>query len=242
MSEQNWSTDQDYVQSLDRDVGVSGGNINFGTTISTNGLVNYYDLQTGSGSTLKDKVGNKDGTINNSVFSREQVLGGSYSLYSDRSVVGIDDVPVTDLLPSPDYTLSIWAHPLSDDGGRVALERTSRFEHGITSGEGTTGQWSIFDRPDGNFTLHDIGSINLGSWQMITMSYNASTDSHKGYYNGSLSVDVTTPAGSSESGSSGFISGEFGAVYDGYIDEMRIWDRELSASEVADLYNVTRIE
>jgi hypothetical protein len=85
--------------------------------------------------------------------------------------------------------------------------------------------------------LHSVIGIELNSWTMIT--FVADGSNLKIYSNGQLKgagTQTLTPAGSSDNMS---ISASSNGI-DGYVDEVQVYNRALSAAEILAIYNATK--
>jgi galactitol-specific phosphotransferase system IIB component len=85
-----------------------------------------------------------------------------------------------------------------------------------------------------------IGTISTGNWYHIAFTYDTNSDQIKTYLNGSLVEDTTYTSYISSDASLifGKASHYDGEYYSGIIDEVVIYDRALTASEILDRYNL----
>lgn len=118
----------------------------------------------------------------------------------------------------------IYAYMRSDDKIQFVLRGTS----------GTTNAVSFYS----NTTL------NTSTWYHLTFTYDGTSlvSGANIYINNSVVTKNTTydALSSSISNTGNFEIGDFNAnsiPFDGYIDEVSIWDKELSSTEVTELYN-----
>ncbi len=90
----------------------------------------------------------------------------------------------------------------------------------------------------GGSTVSMGGTVKLNEWQHVVGVYNASETKMYLYYNGSL-VDSDVPAITDTSAwADGIQIGNAQTYFNGLIDEVRIYNRALSASEITDLYKI----
>ncbi|MDD5431238.1 MAG: prepilin-type N-terminal cleavage/methylation domain-containing protein [Candidatus Pacebacteria bacterium] len=88
-----------------------------------------------------------------------------------------------------------------------------------------------------------VGATTMGStvWNFITWTYNGSLNSGKYYING---IDAGTNVASSGNlipyGSNVTIAKGYSGYFNGYIDDVRIYNRVLSYAEITALYNATK--
>lgn len=84
------------------------------------------------------------------------------------------------------------------------------------------------------------GTISLSTWNLLTVSYDATTGNITAYLNG---YPGGTLSGVKHTGSTGsiFRLGIQGwSGFTGYVDEVRVYNRALSAAEILALYNATK--
>jgi hypothetical protein len=217
------------------------------------GPVAHWKLDDGTGTTAIDSVGGHDGTLANGPVWVAGQLGDALDFdgaddYVDlTSDAELDDVfaggatvmawiepagwggsgygRIFDKSSSPSSTGDGWAIRLNTDNGGL------NFGQGFTSGRG----WWRFAE----------SSISLGSWQHIAIAYDASSTANDPvvYLDGSP-VPVTrvdTPSGTLRTDVAinlrlgGHASATAQNVFDGKIDDARIYDRILDAAEIADI-------
>jgi len=87
-----------------------------------------------------------------------------------------------------------------------------------------------------------IGSYGLSNWHLVTMVTDRTNNLLNLYVNGNLkkSTDITGLGSVSTGAGYNLILGQELRRWDGGLDEMRVYNRALSAAEVMALYNSTR--
>ena len=217
------------------------------------GPLAHWKLDDGTGPTALDSESSHDGTLTNGPAWVAGQLGDALDFdgaddYVDlTSDAELDDVfvggatvmawiepagwggngygRIFDKSSSPSATGDGWAIRLNTDNGGL------NFGQGFSGGRG----WWRFAE----------GAINLGTWQHVAVAYDANSTANDPivYLNGSpIAVTrVDSPSGSVRSDAA--INLRLGAhatgtnqTFDGKIDDARIYDRLLSAAEVAELY------
>lgn len=128
--------------------------------------------------------------------------------------------------------LIAWLYPETDDSGRFYGDRTN-YNHFISAGNYSPGSWTLYHT--GSTT--DFGSIPVNEWVMVTMSY--ANGNLKVYINNNLEVDIETSKSTSNGSSGIFSTRSFGKAFVGYIDEIKIWDEQLSDSDVTRYHSAT---
>lgn len=211
------------------------------------GLAGYWKMDSGSGSTAFDDVGGEDGDITGASWTTAKFKSG---LYFDGSgdYVALSDWRVFD--GSSSVSVSTWINPsslsYSDDGhfsnhaqlvGKQGQGSDDNYELALLD----TGEAGVYV-DNGNNIQVTGGSIDTGSWYHVVSTYG----------DGQLELYVNGDRVASSSASGSLVSNthplEFGGDsggnygggnyywYDGKMDEIRIYSRELSSSEVQDLY------
>ncbi len=198
--------------------------------------VGHWTFDDGSGSVAADSSGNGyDGTVDNELWTNG-ILGGA--LYFDGT--GNVDLPVAafDSI-SNTVSISFWAY------GADSIPNNSAF-YGV---KGSTRILNVH-LPYSSKVYWDAGydydrisksvpdAAVSGSWVHWVFTKNASTGSMKIYRNGSLWHSGTGNDRPMDGITAAYIGGQAnGTYYKGIIDDVRLYDVELSASEVDALNN-----
>jgi len=198
----------------------------------TDGLVLHYtfDGDTLSGSTLGDLAGNNDGTLSGAVPTIG-IVGQAMEFGGDDIV----DIP-NGWGSGVDFTEisgATWVYPTSTSGTKGLLEgRGSDFHWEITSGN-----WRV--RLAGFNIQSATAAPPINEWQHVAFTYNGSSGQFNYYVDG---VNVYSSTGNSgtnsffSSGNTQLGDSNFGTRYwQGKIDDFRIYNRALSAEEIAGL-------
>ncbi len=208
----------------------------------TSGLVAYWKLDDGSGTTATDASGNGyHGTLVNMNPGTDWVSGKiGVALDFDGSNDYVDIG--SGLSPLTDFTVAAWVNPVKSD---VDLHIISKGNNGTnTQWELTTstvsGQvdfraWSSGTGPSG---VRSTLSLPVGSWTHVVGTYDGTT--WRIYWNGVLDNTSTMP-GPVATAYNIYIGavdivGSPGQFWEGLIDDVRIYDRVLTDSEIQSLY------
>jgi hypothetical protein len=182
---------------------------------STNGLVKHYKFDEGSGTSLTDSVGSNNGTISGATWTTGKI-GGALSFD------GNDQVTVANQSLAAQFTVSAWVKWNGTNG--TVFDVSNRIFYLENGGFGF---WN-----NGSTGSGDFGQVPTGSWQHIAYVYNGSTLA--GYINGvssgSFSSSISTGSGVAIIGNGG------SDFFNGQIDELRVYNRALSAQEITDIY------
>ncbi|MCI0528987.1 MAG: Ig-like domain-containing protein, partial [Nitrospira sp.] len=211
--------------------------IPFAKAQTTEGLIGYWNFNEGAGTTTADVSGNgHTGTLNGPTWTTGQV-GNALSFDGSNDFVSMGTTLDISALP---FTVSAWISPSSfNDYGTILGKRTSysgsgmRFNLDLEAGTGrvllqSASSWLIFSY-----------APQLNQWTHLTVV--ADTSSTKLYVNGSLQQTL----GSFILGTGASSQVRIGSVPDGpdpfagKIDELRIYNRGLTTSEITEIYNDT---
>ncbi|TCK64785.1 putative secreted protein (Por secretion system target) [Winogradskyella wandonensis] len=181
-------------------------------------------------------------TINPDTFTCDDLEFEDFS----RSALELDgtlqyaEIPYSPELNLPNsWTLEGWIYPTgSNPGGDVVIDKWS--------GNSFFDEYSIFifggnyfaevTTTAGNFSVNG-GPVTLNQWTHIAGVYDQTNGTLAIYINGVLQNTVTDITGTSLNTTNNTILGgvDWGnATFTGTIDELRIWDRALTAQEIAD--------
>jgi len=208
---------------------------------STTGLVAYWSFNEGFGTIAADS------SINGWNLS----LSGTYGWATGKSgsslnLMALDVIGITSSFPHLNtLTAGGWFYLTTDTissstGGSsfpMLIIRDNSWAISVSSGQirmrivdYRTFQWRDYDT--GYYPTAD-------SWVHIAFSYDSSNGQLKSYINGSLSNTWDTGYGNLWTSGEPFRIGFPAGIYywKGKIDEVRIYNRALSASEILNLYN-----
>lgn len=203
------------------DAGNNGNN----TTLNTD-LIAYFSLNGSPG----DQKNNYSGSFNNTVAYGEEygkVSQGAY-LPGNRYITLTPNIN----LSSTDWSVSLWVNQQYVSGYQALFGESTNaavFFAGINSSESSLIVWVNNGEPFGA-----ISFVN-NTWYHLVITYNNSTNTYRLYVNGVLnptSINKTS-----------FVIKQIGAngtngeTYNGYMDEVGIWNRIITQQEVTDLYN-----
>lgn len=208
-----------------------------------NGLISYYKLDETSGTTAEDEKGNYNGTANNErVFTSEE--SGIINTCSDFTQ-GTDKIDINAIEPD-NISISILVYPNSLGAGTglntIIEQGRNESEDGtyiIRSDDGNIG-FKIQDSGGANWLETGYGELTTGSWYHIVVTYDGTT--MRIYKNGNEVTSGTDSSGNINYQTSldlriGLRSRNDDREWDGLIDEVGIWNRALTSTEVSGLYN-----
>ena len=202
------------------------------SALPTLGLEAYYPFN----GNADDESGNgNDGIVNNAVLTtgRKGDANGAY-LFSDSSD---DYIDISSIGHLPTLTISLWAKWIS--GGNQGVLWKGNI--------GQTGNYQVTVEPGATplanrFTVNGVFRESIvgldTSWRNIVFIYNAATQTAKYIINDGTTV-TTSIASLDNTGLKIYLGQYFNstASFNGSIDDVRFYNRELSADEITELYN-----
>lgn len=204
--------------------------------VLTGSLVAYYDFDETSGFLL-DLTGNGNtGSVNGPTRNQAGIIGSSYSFDGTNDWIEIDTVSTS----NNDWSISLWfkTNFTPDANYRYFFDNynggASRQLMGVETLAAGGSLISTFQnsiKKVGNF-----GHYNDGNWHhMVSVADNTTG---LVYVDNSLLVN-TTISTTNIAGDTGIGANRLGTANfsSGLIDEMGLWDRALTSSEVSQLYN-----
>lgn len=212
------------------------------------GLVSYWEFEEASG-TRVDSHGSNDLSDNNTVTQGTGIQGNCADLeFSNSEYFSITDADQSGLQPSGAISLSIWFNlettPQSNGSNEYTFFRKlsagSNRSYGFSLQEVSVGSFRfagvIYGSAQNTF-LQTISAPSTATWYHAVFTWNGATSEAKFYLNGSQ-------VGTTQTGSQTFLKNDNSPVYiggtayfDGLLDEAGFWSKELSSTEVSDLYN-----
>jgi hypothetical protein len=225
------------------DGGVVGGG---GTAIPgpAGGLVGYWPLDDPVGEAATDVVGANDATRQGDVATATGRRNGAASLDGQDDHFELGDV----LRLTESFSLSALVNASESQVGFTRLisrelsGRGNRQYNLIFDRSGTAAR-SAIDLTDGSTAIVEGDeSVTDGEWHLLTATFDSASDLRL-YVDGTR-VDSDSTGASAVSRSTGVYFGTIAhtpgtRLYEGLLDDVRIYDRALSASEVRTLYDET---
>ncbi len=201
-------------------------------------LAGYWKFDEGRGTVAKDSSGNgNNGTLTGGPTRQIGKFGG------DLNFDGVDDYVVTNSFNLPNtFTVSAWVKPASQPANYLRIAETS-YANGFYLGLDTTddpGYKWIVNNPTSPFGTAEGGTLTFGAWTHVVGTYNGTTGVL--YVNGvNVGSDTFNDPGSDTNvvtiGRNNPLAMEY---FNGEIDDVRIYKRALSATDVNNLYKDTK--
>lgn len=198
------------------------------------GPVAYWDFSEGNGNTIHDKVGLNDGTVYGATW-----IEGALYFNGLNNYVKIPDN--SKLNPTLAITVSMWIKP-SVLGG-IALNKEIQYRLIAGDVSSTTPSARVRTTNTNWGAIEGHSALTIDNWQHVSLTYDGS--SWKIYYNGQLDTEIadngeiTDPYNSIADGNLylGHIGpnrGRNDLFFKGLIDDVKIYNRALSANEVTE--------
>ncbi|MCL5017379.1 MAG: LamG domain-containing protein [Patescibacteria group bacterium] len=213
----------------------------------TNGLVGHWKFDEISGTTAYDSSGNgNNGNLINSptrMTSANCKVGSCLQFNGSNNAVDVGSGSSLDMSSVNKMTFSMWVKPTSYPVGSI-VETLRQYNDFLMSWRGDSGGFWQIGITQSNSTKAVVQSatsatIPINTWTFVSMTADGSYV--RLYINGTF-FGLTTYDGTL--GNIGGYSTIIGAYrndgsrsFPGLIDDVRIYNRALSASEVAQLYN-----
>ncbi len=201
------------------------------------GLVAAFAFDEGTGSTAGDSSGSFNaGTIANATWSTQGRFGNALSFNGTNALVTINDADSLDL--TAQMTLEAWVRPSAINGWETVImkDRPDGLAYGLFGGD----PLASFITPPGTSSVFGVTTANslpLDSWSHLATTYDGTTV--KLYVNGSLISSQPTAETIATSSNPLQIGGNaiWGEYFAGLIDEVRVYNRALTAAEIQDDMN-----
>lgn len=202
-------------------------------------LISYWKSDTDG--SYPDAHGSHDGTINGASYKSSGKINGSYEFDGDNDYIKINYNDQIDR----DFSVSLWFKSVSSNAYQAVISqsRDTGSNNGWLVGfKGTTGKFGITEPTESEIIYspleyddynwhHGVVTVSGGTTATFTIYVDgtqvAQTTSSKGQAEGLLEYDLII--GADQEGSAGY--------WDGKIDEVGIWNTNLSSDLVQILYS-----
>jgi Concanavalin A-like lectin/glucanases superfamily len=200
----------------------------------TSGLVSYWKLDDASRTSIVDSVGSNAGTWIGTLGSQWGTgkINGAGSFNGTDNYISNFGTSISPVGSS--RSICAWLKTASTSrGGLVNTRAAGGF--GIDINRTASGYLSYGHA--GASTLDLPAGITVGVWYYGCATYNVSTSTAALYLNGAP-LGTMTSFGAEQAGTNnGQIGAEAGFDFKGNIDEVGIWNRALTPTEISTLYN-----
>jgi hypothetical protein len=194
------------------------------------GLIGWWTLDEGTGTTVGDASGNgNDGTFQGTPTWVPGVINGALSVDGTSSVT-VATTPKLQIAGS--VTITCWINPTSFGGERGFCGRDLNYAFKSSGTQLRFTTPGILDHTGANTTL------TAGTWQHVAATFEPGQSQGLVFYiNGVEAQKLTASAMSQGSGPFHIGTNQWGEAYIGMIDDVRIYDRVLTAGQIREVFN-----
>ncbi len=222
-----------------------GSNLTLSPLFSTQGLVGYWPLDEGSGSTANDMSGNgNNGTWNGSGTHYAQgKVGGFAGQFNGTSTQDYTSAPYNTSLNVTSLTITAWVKNSATGERVVASKFGSSPYQGYWFGEDSGGGLRVCLGTGGQTCINKGLFPTDNTWHFISFTYDNTTGTWNFYIDASTtgsSTAVTAIAPVNTDFRIGVGQWSSSDYFQGLIDDVRIYNRALSAAEIAAIYNAQK--
>jgi hypothetical protein len=244
----NTGTSYDYTVTATDNASLSSGATNFSVTIetyaevisATTGLVSYWKLNEGGGTSAADSAGSNTGTyVSTPTLGQTGALTGdtttSVRFNGTSEYVNVPDAGSLDITTA--ITIEAWIRSNTLINNSTVLSKGSTSGYRLQrNGNNNPAQFGTSGLTNGN--LNGTVSINDGVWHHIVAVYDGSNKYI--YLDGALDVSVGATGSITTNGTALRIAENAqatGRYWRGWIDEVALYNTGLSGTDVLDHYN-----
>ena len=222
-----------------------------GPAFAQSGPVGWWKLDEGSGTTTADSSGNAhNGTLTNSpTWTTGRVGPSALTFNGTTAQVGVSGSAPLANLYTAGFTVSAWIKPAGAGGGNAGriVDKDNNSAGWFFAMSGATQIRLTSDQdPSGVTSMTSTATIALNTWQHVAATW----DGHSGgqmhvYINGVQADSATTAGGAGTEADDSATPLTIGdrplndRGFNGSIDEVRIYNRILSAAEIQALADST---
>lgn len=197
-----------------------------------NGLVAAYGFEEGRGVTTADASGNRnDGNTGRATWTKNGKFGNALEFNGYNAMVSIADSPTLDLVNG--MTLEAWVKPARNSNWRSVIlkESPDDLSYGLYSNDDGT-RPGVWVRSGSKTSFTRGATLPLHAWTHVAATFDGSR--LRFYQNGvlkstlSISHKIEASQGPLRLGGNSV----WGEWFSGLIDEVRVYNRALSANEI----------
>jgi hypothetical protein len=201
------------------------------------GMVAAYGFNEGSGTTTVDQSGSGNtGTLVGASWAATGKFGKALSFNGSSARVTIPDSPSLDLTTG--MTLMAWVNPTANTSWRtVVLKETSNDLAYALYASSDTNRPGVWMNTTSTQSVTGTAQLALNTWTNVAATYDGAT--LRFYVNGAQAGSKAVTPSMLVSGNPLQIGGNavWGEYFAGLIDEVRVFNRALTASEISSLMN-----
>ncbi|HUX35695.1 MAG TPA: LamG domain-containing protein, partial [Candidatus Paceibacterota bacterium] len=226
---------------------VTGSDLNLSPLFSSNGLVGYWKFDEGQGTSTQDSSGNGNtGTLSASPPGWVSGKVGDALSFNGTNYVSVPD-------SASDDPISAWTLSALVKRSSTGIQHDIIEKYDWTAGNGNFAMRILSSDKliayliNGTVSAscgNTVTSIGSGNWYHVAATYDSSISTLKCYVNGSVEATNAAvsivPLNSTVTLKIGCQGNDCSNKFNGLIDDVRIYNRALSAAEIMALYNATK--
>ncbi len=197
------------------------------------GLLAAYGFDAGSGTAVADASGNNNnGTLANGTWSAAGRFGGAISFNGTSTWVSVPNA--TSLNPTTAVTMEAWVNPVAVNNWRTVLfkEQTGNLTYGLYSNTSSNRPNAQVFVSGSDRNVNGTAAVAANTWTHLAATYDGANV--RLFVNGTQVATIAQTGALATSTGVLHIGGNavWGEWYQGLIDEVRIYNRALSAAEI----------
>lgn len=199
------------------------------------GLISYWKLEETSGNAA-DSAGSNTGTVTGCTYNVTGKVNKCYTFNGSTGNVNCGDP--TNLRLTTQGTIAAWINADARTNNVIASKgnwSTDRDGYTFVLSSG----YLVMELADASSSIYAQSSaqLTLGTWYHVIATWDSSNLYL--YINGSQDGTASNGKTMTSSGKTFYIgyNGDYSAPFSGEIDEVGVWNRKLTTSEIAELYN-----
>ena len=212
---------------------------------TTSNLIAHYEFEENGGATATDSTANNnDGTwVNAPSWSSDSAVG-TYSMnfagdgVGANAVVEVADDPSLDF--SDDFTIAFWYNASTAQSNSTRLVGSHDGSEGFSIYANADGSLNFYvDSGSASHTISNTGLLADGNWHHVAATFRDLSETMILYVDGTTIASGTNSSlGTITINAPVTIGGEnaTSSDYEGLLDDVRIYTRDLNATDVAELY------
>jgi hypothetical protein len=207
------------------------------------GLKSYYNFNESTGTSLPLSAGSGNAGVLNNMTNADWVasqpgFGNALDFDGIDDYVRIPNGYTNTVSGDNTHTIAMWLYPRSLAVNPVILdsEDGGYYDYFLELSPSTPGYTSV----GGSYRSYTGTPLSLNTWHQLVFTKTGAGNSGELYFDGVLQATYTGGFGSTVTSTSDFLLSRFknaGFEFNGLVDDLAFWDRDLSETEIATLYN-----
>ena len=205
-------------------------------------MTHYWKLDD-AGSPYEDSIGDNDATCTNCPTATTGIVNGAQDFDGSSDEVDVSDDGTFDWGVDDSFSIEYWMNTTTCAGNKVTVGRDDGSLHWWTGGHGDTHSagFQLRDSTRAGIFIAGTTAVDDGQWHHVVCVRNGSSDTNRIYIDGteenSDTYDYAHDFASSTELNIGYITCGGHYNFDGKIDEVALYDKALTPSEVEQHYN-----